>query len=181
MANVPMMEHILRLLVKHSFEEVIVTVAYLSNSIRTFFGDGSEFGVKITYVSEDSPLGTAGSVGNARELLKDRFLVISGDVLTDIDLGAALQYHDERGATVTVVLQRVENPLEFGIVTTDNDGAVTRFLEKPSWGDVFSDTVNTGTYSDVRSNNDAVFDLCIWMHLAAWSEVDTWSHLKAID
>ncbi len=146
MANVPMMEHILRLLVKHSFEEVIVTVAYLSNSIRTFFGDGSEFGVKITYVSEDSPLGTAGSVGNARELLKDRFLVISGDVLTDIDLGAALQYHDERGATVTVVLQRVENPLEFGIVTTDNDGAVTRFLEKPSWGDVFSDTVNTGIY-----------------------------------
>jgi mannose-1-phosphate guanylyltransferase/phosphomannomutase len=146
MANVPMMEHIVRLLVGHGFEEVVVTVAYLSNSIRTYFGDGSEFGVKISYVSEDSPLGTAGSVGNARDLLSDRFLVISGDVLTDIDLGAALQYHDEKNATVTVVLQRVENPLEFGIVTTDNEGAVTRFLEKPSWGEVFSDTVNTGIY-----------------------------------
>ncbi len=146
MANVPMMEHILHLLIQHGYEEVIVTVAYLANSIRTYFGDGRDFGVKISYVSEDSPLGTAGSVANARELLSDRFLVISGDVLTDIDLGAALQYHDERGATVTVVLQRVENPLEFGIVTTDNDGTVTRFLEKPSWGEVFSDTVNTGIY-----------------------------------
>ncbi|MGC8481052.1 MAG: sugar phosphate nucleotidyltransferase [Acidimicrobiales bacterium] len=146
MADVPMMEHVVRLLARHGFDEIVVTVAYLANAIRTYFGDGSEFGVSISYVSEESPLGTAGSVGNARELLDERFLVISGDVLTDTELSKVWKYHEDQHALATVVLQRVENPLDFGIVTTNPDGSIIRFLEKPSWGEVFTDTVNTGIY-----------------------------------
>jgi mannose-1-phosphate guanylyltransferase/phosphomannomutase len=146
MGDVPMMAHIVRLLERYGFTEIVVTVAYLANSIRTYFGDGSEFGVTMTYVSEDTPLGTAGSVGNARELLREPFLVISGDVLTDIDLGRVWEDHFRAQAAVTVVLQRVENPLDFGIVMVDESGQITRFLEKPSWGEVFTDTVNTGIY-----------------------------------
>lgn len=146
MADVPMMEHVVRLLSKHGFDEIVVTVAYMANAIRTYFGDGSDFGVKISYVSEESPLGTAGSVGNARDIIDERFLVISGDVLTDTNLEEVWKYHISQDALATVVLQRVENPLEFGIVTTNPDGSISRFLEKPSWGEVFTDTVNTGIY-----------------------------------
>jgi len=93
------------------------------------------------------PLGTAGSVKNAEdELRADPFLVISGDALTDIDLSALVRYHKESGALVTVALTRVPNPLEFGIIIVDEDGRIQRFLEKPTWGQVFSDTVNTGIY-----------------------------------
>ncbi len=84
--NTPMLEHILELLKRHGFDEVVITVAFMANAIRTYFGDGSEFGIRISYANEDSPLGTAGSVGNCREQLDSTFLVISGDVLTDIDL-----------------------------------------------------------------------------------------------
>ncbi len=145
-ANRPMMEHIVGLLRKHGFDEVVVTVAFLAQNIQTYFGDGSEFGVKMTYATENTPLGTAGSVGNARELLDERFVVISGDVLTDIDLSAIVAFHDERDAMATIGLAHVENPLEFGIVITREDGSIERFLEKPTWGQVFSDTINTGIY-----------------------------------
>jgi mannose-1-phosphate guanylyltransferase / phosphomannomutase len=145
-ANRPMMEHIVGLLRKHDFDDIVVTVAFLAQAIQTYFGDGSEFGVKMTYATENTPLGTAGSVGNARELLDERFLVISGDVLTDIDLSAILAFHDERDAMATIGLVHVENPLEFGIVITREDGSIERFLEKPTWGQVFSDTINTGIY-----------------------------------
>ena len=145
-ANRPMMEHIVGLLRKHGFDEIVVTVAFLAQAIQTYFDDGSEFGVKMTYATENTPLGTAGSVGNARELLDERFLVISGDVLTDIDLTAILAFHDERKAMATIGLAHVENPLEFGIVITREDGTIERFLEKPTWGQVFSDTINTGIY-----------------------------------
>ncbi len=117
-ANRPMMEHIVGLLRKHGFDDIVVTVAFLAQAIQTYFGDGSEFGVKMTYATENTPLGTAGSVGNARELLDERFLVISGDVLTDIDLSAIVAFHDEREAMATIGLAHVENPLEFGIVIT---------------------------------------------------------------
>ncbi|MBI3260623.1 MAG: hypothetical protein HYZ54_14285, partial [Ignavibacteriae bacterium] len=90
--------------------------------------------------------GTAGSVRNAAELLTDRFIVISGDVLTDFDISAALDFHKQKGAKATILLTRVPNPLQFGIVMTDSEGRITRFLEKPSWGEVFSDTINTGIY-----------------------------------
>jgi mannose-1-phosphate guanylyltransferase/phosphomannomutase len=146
LANRPMMEHIVGLLQKHGFEEIVVTVAFMANNIRSYFGDGSEFGVRMVYATEESPLGTAGSVRNAMEELDERFLVISGDVLTDIDLSRIVAYHDERAALATIGLTAVENPLEFGIVITREDGTIERFLEKPGWGQVFSDTVNNGIF-----------------------------------
>ncbi len=142
----PCMEHILELLKKHDFDEVIVTLAFLPQAIRSYFGDGEALGLAIEYSVEESPLGTAGSVRLASGKLDDTVLVISGDALCDIDLGALVAFHREREAAVTIGLKAVENPLEFGIVVTDEDGRIERFLEKPSWGQVFSDTINTGIY-----------------------------------
>src|SRR5271155_4599495 len=146
MANRPMMEHVITLLRQHGFEEIVVTVAFMANALRTYFGDGSEFGVRRVYAPESPPLGTAGSVRNARDELDERFLVLSGDVLTDIDLAQVVDFHDARGGLATLALKAVENPLEFGIVITRDDGSIERFLEKPTWGQVFSDTINTGIY-----------------------------------
>ena len=146
MANIPMMEHVVNLLRTHGFEDIVVTVAFMANAIRTYFGDGSEFGVRMVYATESTPLGTAGSVRNAMDELDERFLVISGDVLTDIDLGKVVDFHDSHGGLATLALKAVENPLEFGIVITNEDGSIERFLEKPTWGQVFSDTINTGIY-----------------------------------
>jgi mannose-1-phosphate guanylyltransferase/phosphomannomutase len=147
LANRPMMEHIVRLLAQHGFEDIVVTVAFLANQIRNYFGDGSDFGVRLRYATDETPLGTAGSVRNAAEELDDTFLVISGDVLTDIDLTSFVKAHQEAGAFGSIALKRVENPLEFGIVITRSDGSIERFLEKPTWGQVFSDTANTGIYT----------------------------------
>jgi mannose-1-phosphate guanylyltransferase/phosphomannomutase len=142
----PCMEHILELLKQHGLEEVIVTVAFLPQAIRSYFGDGETLGMRIGYSVEEMPLGTAGSVRLAADLLDDTFLVISGDALCDIDLTALIDFHRQKGAAVTIGIKSVDNPLEFGIVVTDEDGRVERFLEKPSWGQVFSDTINTGIY-----------------------------------
>ncbi|MFP5317648.1 MAG: sugar phosphate nucleotidyltransferase [Acidimicrobiia bacterium] len=146
LANRPMMEHVIKLLKRHGFDEVVVTLAFLPQTIRTYFGDGSEFGVRMVYATEETPLGTAGSVRNAMAELDETFLVISGDVLTDIDLTAVIDFHRQRRAVATLALKSMENPLEFGIVITREDGSIERFLEKPTWGQVFSDTVNTGIY-----------------------------------
>ena len=146
MANRPMMEHVVHLLRRHGMTEIVVTVAFMANAVRTYFGDGSELGVRMVYATEETPLGTAGSVLNARDELDERFLVISGDVLTDIDLTAVVEFHERKEALATLALSAVENPLEFGIVITREDGSVDRFLEKPTWGQVFSDTINTGIY-----------------------------------
>ena len=146
LANRPMMEHIVHLLSRHGFDDIVVTVAYLANHIRNHFGDGSDFGVRLRYATEESPLGTAGSVRNASSELDDTFLVISGDVLTDIDLTSLVKAHRDSDALASIALKRVDNPLEFGIVITRSDGSIERFLEKPTWGQVFSDTINTGIY-----------------------------------
>jgi mannose-1-phosphate guanylyltransferase/phosphomannomutase len=142
----PCMEHILELLRAHGFEDVVITVAFLPQAIRSYFGDGEPLGLRIEYSVEENPLGTAGSVRLASDRLDDTFLVISGDALCDIDLHKIVDFHREKGAACTIGLKSVENPLEFGIVVTDEDGRVERFLEKPSWGQVFSDTINTGIY-----------------------------------
>src|SRR3954469_5964169 len=142
----PCMEHIVELLKLHGMEEVIVTVAFLPQAIRSYFGDGSALGVDIGYSVEESPLGTAGSVRLAADRLHDPFLVIWGDALGDVDLTKLIEFHREKGSAVTIGLKSVDNPLEFGIVVTDEEGRIERFLEKPSWGQVFSDTINTGIY-----------------------------------
>ena len=145
--NKPIMDHVLRLLRRHSFDETIVTVQFLASMVRNYFGDGEEFGMSLQYATEDIPLGTAGSVKNAESALRDGpFLVISGDALTDIDLSDLVRFHKDNAALVTVALARVPDPLEFGIVIANSDGRIERFLEKPTWGQVFSDTVNTGIY-----------------------------------
>jgi mannose-1-phosphate guanylyltransferase/phosphomannomutase len=142
----PCMEHILELLRDHGLNEVIVTVAFLPQAIRSYFGEGETLGMQIGYSVEESPLGTAGSVRLAAKQLDETFLVISGDALCDLDLTALVDFHKQKGAAVTIGLKSVENPLEFGIVVTDEEGRIERFLEKPSWGQVFSDTINTGIY-----------------------------------
>jgi mannose-1-phosphate guanylyltransferase/phosphomannomutase len=145
--NKPIMEHVLRLLKRHGFSETVVTVQFLASLVRNYFGDGEDWGMNLQYATEEMALGTAGSVKNAEDALRSGpFLVVSGDALTDMDLSALIAYHKKQGALVTVGLARVPNPLEFGIVIAGEDGRIERFLEKPTWGQVFSDTVNTGIY-----------------------------------
>ncbi|MBE9065414.1 mannose-1-phosphate guanyltransferase [Leptolyngbya cf. ectocarpi LEGE 11479] len=145
--NRPIAEHIVNLLKRHDIKEVIATLYYLPDVMRDYFQDGHDFGVQMTYaVEEDQPLGTAGCVKNIAELLDDTFLVISGDSITDFDLKEAVRFHKEKGSKATLVLTRVPNPIEFGVVITDEENRIKRFLEKPSTSEIFSDTVNTGTY-----------------------------------
>lgn len=146
LANRPLMEHAVLLLKRHGFTDIVVTVQFLASLVRTYFGTGEDLGVEIDYATEETPLGTAGSVRNAEGALDETFLVLSGDALTDIDLRKVVAFHREKAALVTVVLSRQRDPLEYGIVVTDEDGRVERFLEKPGWGQVFTDTVNTGIY-----------------------------------
>ena len=142
----PVMEHILNLLKTHGITDVVVTVQYMASAIEDYFGDGTQFGMNIAYSREEVPLGTAGSVKNAEELLDEPFLVISGDALTDFNLTEIINYHTQRKAMATITLAHVPNPLEFGVIITDDNGHIRQFLEKPSWGEVFSDTINTGIY-----------------------------------
>jgi mannose-1-phosphate guanylyltransferase/phosphomannomutase len=144
--NQPVMEHILGLVKHHGITEVVATLAFMPQVIEDYFGAGDEWGIDITYAVEETPLGTAGSVRNAAGALDETFIVISGDALTDIDLSAIIDFHRSKGGLVTIALKRVPDPLEFGVVVTNDDGRIERFLEKPTWGQVLSDTINTGIY-----------------------------------
>lgn len=145
--NKPMAEHIVNLLKKHDFKDIIFALHYLPQAIQEYFGDGTEFGANIKYSTEEGkPLGTAGCVKAIQNELDSTFLVISGDCLTDIDLTEAVAFHKKQKSKATIVLKRVENPLEYGVVITAPDGRIQRFLEKPSASEIFSDTVNTGIY-----------------------------------
>jgi mannose-1-phosphate guanylyltransferase/phosphomannomutase len=147
-ANRPIMEHIVELLRSHGITDLISILYFQPEYITSHFGDGSAFGVKMQYVTADADYGTAGAVRNAQELIGDEpVIVISGDVLTDFDLTVAINEHNARGADATIALTSVDNPLAFGIVIVDRQtGKIVRFLEKPTWGEVFSDTINTGIY-----------------------------------
>jgi mannose-1-phosphate guanylyltransferase/phosphomannomutase len=144
--NKPTAQHILELVQRHGINEVVMTLAFLPRHIRNYFGDGSGMGMHIDYTVEEVPAGTAGSIRLAKDLLDETFIVISGDALTDFDLTSVVAFHRERHAMVTIALKSVANPLEFGVVIVDDEGRIQRFLEKPGWGQVFSDTVNTGIY-----------------------------------
>ncbi|MFP5500928.1 MAG: NDP-sugar synthase, partial [Candidatus Sericytochromatia bacterium] len=143
----PIAEHIILLLKKHGITDIIITLYYLPHVIQNYFGDGRELGVNISYaVEEKMPLGTAGCVKAIESMLDETFIVISGDALTDFDLTQAIAFHKQKQSKASIVLYRVPSPLEFGVVITDEQGRIQRFLEKPSSSEVFSDTVNTGTY-----------------------------------
>lgn len=144
--NKPIIEHIIELLKKHDITDIIMILYHQAEIIRDYFKDGKKFGVKIQYVKPDADYGTAGAVYCGYELINDRFIIISGDVVTDFDLSQAIKFHEKRKSVSTLVLTRAKNPLQFGIVLTDNDGKITKFFEKPSWSEVFSDTINTGIY-----------------------------------
>lgn len=144
--NLPMMEHVVALLAKHGIRQVTSLLYFQPEKIRDYFKDGSDFGVQMDYALPDDDFGTAGAVRFALETAKEPVLVISGDLLTDFDLTAAMAWHEEKKSDATLLLTRMENPLAYGIVITDDDGRIVRFLEKPSWGEAFSDTINTGIY-----------------------------------
>lgn len=144
--NRPCMEYSIKLLKKHGITDIGVTIQYLGDEIKDYFGDGSKWGVSIQYFEETMPLGTAGGVKNAEGFLDERFLVISGDALTDFDLTRAIRFHEEKQAMVTMLMKEVDDPTEYGVIMSDEAGRISRFLEKPSWNQVFSNTVNTGIY-----------------------------------
>ncbi|NLX61391.1 MAG: nucleotidyl transferase [Tissierellia bacterium] len=144
--NKPVMEYGIKLLKKYNIDNIAVTLHYLPNKIIDYFGDGDKFDVKLNYYIEEKPLGTGGSVKNAEDFLDSTIVVISGDAFTNIDLEKAYDFHKEKGSKATLILKREPIPLEYGIVVTDEEGRIIRFLEKPSWGEVFSDTINTGIY-----------------------------------
>lgn len=144
--NRPVMDHTLRLLKRHNISDIIVTLMFMPQKVIDYFADGSDWNVHIDYAIEESPLGTAGSVCSVSRFLDETFVVISGDCITNINLNEAIKFHNEKKAAITLVLKRVDYPLDFGIAITDNRGAITEFFEKPAWGEVFSDTANTGIY-----------------------------------
>ena len=144
--NKPVLEHTIELLKCNGITEIGITLMYYPQIVKDYFGSGKNLGVNITYFIEESPLGTAGGIKNAEHFLDEPFIVISGDSITDFNLAKAIEFHKERNSIATIVLSKVDVPLEYGVVLTNESGKITGFLEKPSWGELFSDTVNTGTY-----------------------------------
>jgi mannose-1-phosphate guanylyltransferase / phosphomannomutase len=144
--NKPIIEHIIELLKQHNITDLILILYHQADVIKDYFKDGKKFGVKIKYVKPDADYGTAGAVYCGYEFIEGRFIIISGDVVTDFDLTHAINFHERKKSVSTLVLTRAKNPLQFGIVLTNKEGKITKFFEKPSWSEVFSDTINTGIY-----------------------------------
>jgi mannose-1-phosphate guanylyltransferase/phosphomannomutase len=146
LVNRPIMLHIVELLKKYQIADLVILLYHQPSVIKNFFRDGADFGVKITYVTPLEDMGTAGAVKCAEKFLDDRFLIISGDLLSDFNLKKVLDFHEEKQALATITLTSVKDPLQFGVVITDKERRIVQFLEKPGWGEVISDTINTGIY-----------------------------------
>ncbi|MEI6306387.1 MAG: NDP-sugar synthase, partial [Deltaproteobacteria bacterium] len=144
--NRPIMLHIVELLKKHDITDLVMLLYHQPEVIKKFFRDGSDFGVKITFVTPLQDMGTAGAVKAAEKYLDESFLVISGDLLTDFNLKKVMDFHKDNKAMATITLTSVKDPLQFGVVITNKEKRITQFLEKPGWGEVISDTINTGIY-----------------------------------
>ena len=144
--NTPFLEHVIRYLARHQIKDIILAQGHLAQPIESYLGDGSQFGVKLSYVLEDTPRGTAGAIKNAERYLDETFLVLNGDIFTDLDITAMIDCHRERKAKATIALTPVDDPTSYGLVETDSEGRVTRFLEKPSWSEVTTNMINAGTY-----------------------------------
>jgi len=144
--NIPFLEHVIRYLNEHQVRDIILAQGHLQESIESYFGDGSQFGVKLSYTVEDTPLGTAGAVKNAEVYLDETFLVLNGDIFTDLDITAMIGTHREKKAKATIALTPVDDPTSYGLIETNAESRVTRFLEKPSWSQVTTNMINAGTY-----------------------------------
>jgi mannose-1-phosphate guanylyltransferase len=149
--NRPLVARIAELLAGHGFSEVVANLSYLPQQVRDVLGDGSEFGLQVTFSEEAEPLGTAGGVAKVAEFLSrtESFLVISGDALTDIDLTAMREAHEKnvgRGAIATLATRRVDDTTQFGVAITDEDGRIQGFQEKPNPAEALSDLANCGIY-----------------------------------
>ena len=144
--NRPVMEHILRLLARHGFEETIANLHWFPDQITEYFGDGSGCGLSLSYSHEEALLGTSGGVRNVADFLGDDFLIISGDALTDIDLTAMRSYHERHDGIATLATKRVEDTTQFGVAITDSDGRIGGFQEKPQPSEALSDLANCGIY-----------------------------------
>ena len=153
----PFLRHQLDLLAGAGVREVVFSVAYRPERVEAVFGDGSAFGLRIRYAVEDTPLGTGGAVRNALPLLDERTIVLNGDVLTDVDLGEVVARHEAEGAAATILLTPVPNPAAYGLVETDPEGRVLRFLEKPRPEQITTNTINAGRLRarDARARPDA--------------------------
>jgi len=144
--NRPFLEHLLRYLKKHGIEDIILAMGYLPHPIQNCVGDGTQLSVRMTYLVEDSPLGTAGAVKNAESFLNEPFIVFNGDILTEIDLTAMIRQHQQIKPRASIALTPVDNPTIYGVVETDTQGMVKRFVEKPSWDKVTTNMINAGIY-----------------------------------
>ena len=144
--NIPFLEHVIAHLSQHGVKDIILAQSSLSQSIESQFRDGSQFGVSLIYTVEDKPLGTAGAVKNAEKHLDEAFLVLNGDIFTDLDITAMLDYHRGKKAKATIALTPVDDPTSYGLIETNGQGRVTRFLEKPGWSQVTTNMINAGTY-----------------------------------
>ncbi len=144
--NIPFLEYVIRHLSQHQVKDIILAQSHHSLPIEGYFGDGSQFGVKLTYIIEDTPLGTAGPLKNTEKHLTETFLVLNGDIFTDLDITAMVGFHMERKARATIALTPVDDPTSYGLIETSSQGRVTRFLEKPSWSQVTTNMINAGTY-----------------------------------
>jgi mannose-1-phosphate guanylyltransferase len=144
--NRPFLEHLLLYLKQHSIVDIILAMGYLPDPIKRILGDGNKHGVHITYLSEETPLGTAGAIKNAESLLKEAFVVFNGDVLTKIDLTNMISRHRESKPKASIALTPVDNPTIYGVVETDAEDMVSCFLEKPGWDKVTTNMINAGIY-----------------------------------
>lgn len=144
--NAPFLEHVIRHLSRHRIKDIILAQGHLAQPMEGYFGDGRQFGVKFSYVVEDTPRGTAGAIKNAESYLDDTFLVLNGDIFTDLDITAMIDCHRAKKARVTIAVTSVDDPTAYGLIETEVAGRVTRFLEKPSPSEVTTNMINAGTY-----------------------------------
>jgi mannose-1-phosphate guanylyltransferase len=144
--NTPFLEHVIMNLKAHGVSDIILAQHHLAAIMAAYFGDGARFGVKLTYVIEDVPRGTAGAVKNAEKHLDGTFFVLNGDIFHDRDFTAMLEFHKQRRSKATIVLTPVDDPTVYGVVETDSQGRVRRFLEKPKLEEVTTNMINAGTY-----------------------------------
>jgi len=144
--NTPFLEYVIRRLRQHNVREIVLALSHLAQPIEDYFGTGSRLGIRLNYIFEETPLGTAGAVKNAENFLDETFLVLNGDIFTDLDLTAMMDFHSKSRSKATIALTPVDDPTSYGLIETDAKGRVTRFLEKPSWKQVTTNMINAGTY-----------------------------------